>query len=103
MLNQVVIIGRLMKVIDLGEGNGAIISIKNTRPFKNDEGIYEDDIIDVKIFDGIKNSLVEYCQQGDMVGVKGRVSIIEEDEKKIMEIIGERITFLSAKKEANNE
>lgn len=95
MLNQVIIIGRLVKIVDLGENKGAVISIKNTKPFKNADGIYEEDIIDVRIFDGVKNSLVDYCKQNDMVGVKGRVQTKEEDGKKIMEIMGERITFLS--------
>ena len=95
MLNQVIIVGRLVQIVDLGENKGALISIKNMRPFKNADGIYEEDIIDVRVFDGVKNALVEYCKQGDMVGVRGRVQTRIEDDKKVMEIMGDKITFLS--------
>ena len=43
----------------------------------------------------------EYCKKGDLLGIKGRVQsrIIDEDEKKnyLMELIAEKITFLSSK------
>jgi single-strand DNA-binding protein len=95
MLNQVIIVGRLRKVIDLGENNGAIITIENSRPFKNADGIYESDFIDVRIFDGIKNSLIEYAKENDLIGVRGRVQVKEVDGNKIIEIEVDKITFLS--------
>lgn len=105
MLNQVIIIGRLRRVIDLGEGKGAIITIENSRPFKNEDGIYESDFIDVRIFDGVKNSLIEYCKENDLVGIRGRVQVREADSNKIIEIVSDKITFLSSnvKKENKDE
>lgn len=103
MLNQVIITGRLRKVIDLGEGNGAIITIENTRPFKNADGIYESDFIDVRIYDGIKNSLIDYCKENDLIGIRGRIQTRNEENEKITELIGEKITFLSSKSEGKKE
>ena len=52
----------------------------------------------------VAESTSEYCKQGDIVGVKGRVqSCMIEDEDgnnyKKLEVIAEKITYLSSKKE----
>lgn len=105
MLNQVIIVGRLKKVIDLGENKGGIITIENIRPFKNADGIYESDFIDVRIFDGVKNSLLEYVKENDLIGIRGRVQVREVDGNKIIEIVSDKITFISSnvKKENKDE
>ena len=97
MLNQVIIIGRLRKVVDLGENKGAIITIENSRPFKNADGVYESDFIDTIIFDGVKNSLMEYVKENDLIGIRGRIQTREVEGKKVIEIVSDKITFLSSK------
>lgn len=105
MLNQVIIIGRLRKVIDLGVDKGALITIESPRPFKNADGIYESDFIDVRVFDGVKNSMIEYIKENDLIGIRGRVQVREVDGNKIIEIVSDKITFTSSdvKKEKENE
>lgn len=103
MLNQVIIIGRLRKVVDLGENKGAIITIENSRPFKNADGIYESDFIDTIIFDGVKNSLMEYVKENDLIGIRGRIQTREIEGKKVIEIVSDKITFLSSKSEGKKE
>ena len=103
MLNQVIIIGRLRKIIDLGENKGAIITIENSRPFKNADGIYESDFIDTIIFDGVKNSLMEYVKENDLIGIRGRIQTREIEGKKVIEIVSDKITFLSSKSEGKKE
>lgn len=105
MLNRVIIIGRLRKIIDLGENKGALITIENSRPFKNADGIYESDFIDVRVFDGVKNSLLEYVKENDLIGIRGRVQVREVDGNKIIEIVSDKITFMSSnvKKENKDE
>ena len=60
------------------------------------------DFIDCVIFDNIAENTKEYCKKGDIVGIKGRVQsrIIEKDGKKeyLSEIVAEKVTFLSSKK-----
>lgn len=80
----------------------ATISIAIPRSFKNMEGGYDTDFIDCVAFDSIAENTSEYCSKGDIVGVKGRVQsrTVEKEGKTeyLMEIIAEKVTFLSSKK-----
>lgn len=79
----------------------ATISLAIPRSFKNMEGGYDTDFIDCIAFDSIAENTKEYCEKGDIVGVKGRVQsrTIEKEGKTeyLMEIIAEKVTFLSNK------
>ena len=90
MLNQVVLVGRLEKTEP--RNDGATLTIKIPRYFKNENGEYENDIIDVKLTDSIAENTLKYCTVGDLIGVKGRVV-----GQGVMEIHAEKITFLSTK------
>ncbi len=104
MLNQVVLVGRLTRDIVVNKSDkgvkAATISLAIPRSFKNSEGLYDTDFVDCVAFDSIASNTSEYCKKGDIVGVKGRVQsrTIENDGKKenIMDIICEKITFLSS-------
>ena len=105
MLNQIVMVGRLVKDVELKEGeNGskfANLSLAIPRSFKNAEGEYDTDFVNCVAFDSIADNTSEYCSKGDIIGVKGRIQskIIEKEDKKesVMEIIAEKVTFLSSK------
>lgn len=105
MLNQIILVGRLTRDITVNKSeNGvkvATISIAVPRSFKNVEGVYDTDFIDCVAFDIIAENTSEYCSKGDIVGIKGRVqsNVVEKDDKKEnkLEIICEKITFLSSK------
>ena len=106
MLNQIILVGRLTRDITVNKSesgiNVATISIAVPRSFKNTEGVYDTDFIDCVAFDTVAINTSQYCGKGDVVGVKGRVqSKLEEDEKgnkkNTLEIIAEKITFLSSK------
>ncbi len=105
ILNQVILVGRLTRDISVNKGKGskvATISLAVPRSFKNLDGNYDTDFIDCLAFDQVAENTKEYCGRGDIVGVKGRLQTrkIEEDgkSKNIMEIITEKVTFLSSKK-----
>lgn len=98
MLNQTVIIGRLVsnpEITQVEERSLCNIQIAVPRNYKNDKGEYETDFVPVMVWDGIATNLNEYCHKGDLVGVKGR---IEMKDNQII-IIAEKITFLSSKKD----
>lgn len=110
MLNQIVIIGRLVRNPEIKEAENGIkytnITLAVPRTYKNTEGEYESDFIDCKLWNGIAENASEYCHKGDLLGVKGRVETRvyepnEEEKKYITEIIAEKITFLSSKKADN--
>ena len=92
MLNQVVVVGRITSDPVVEEGKG-VITLAVQRSYKNSEGEYETDFIPCNLFGNIATNTSEYCKKGDIVGVKGR---IQSHEDKI-EIIAEKVTFLSSK------
>lgn len=107
MLNQVVLVGRLVKNPELVETEKnkklSRVTIAIPRSFKNMDGEYETDFINCIMWDSVAKSTVEYCKKGDIVGIKGRIqsNVVEtENEKKYyFDVIAERVTFLSNKKE----
>lgn len=105
MLNQIILVGRLTKDPELTVcENGkkkAIISLAVPRNYKNLEGVYETDYLDCTLWTGIAENTSEYCQTGDMIGLKGRIQtrLIENEDgtkRKKTEIVGEKVTFLSS-------
>ena len=107
MLNQVVIVGRLVeKPIVKENENGRKVSeitLAVPRSFKNDEGLYDTDFIKCILWNVIAENTTEYCEKGDLVGVKGRIetSVYEKEngEKyRIISVIAEKVTFLSNNK-----
>ncbi|MBQ3511049.1 MAG: single-stranded DNA-binding protein [Bacilli bacterium] len=106
ILNQIVLVGRLTRNITVNKSDKGVkvatISLAIPRSFKNMEGGYDTDFIDCVAFDNIAENTKEFCEKGDIVGVKGRVQsrTVEKDGKTeyLMEIIAEKITFLSNKK-----
>lgn len=94
MLNNVVFIGKLLEEPTQLE-NGIIIKVAVERAFKNEDGEYKTDIIPVNLWNGIATNIKDCCIKGDIIGVKGR--LMSENNNVI--VVGERITFLSAKKE----
>ena len=111
MLNQIVIVGRLVRDPELKESEGGKkytnITLAVPRAYKNVDGEYETDFIDCRLWTGVAESTAEYCKKGDLLGVKGRVEsrVYEKDDKKncVTDIIAEKITFLSNKRQEETE
>ena len=102
MLNQVIIVGRLTNNITITENeNGrklAKITLACTRPYKNTDGIYETDFIDCTLWAAVAENTVEYCHKGDVIGIRGRLQSKMEDNMRILEVIADKVTFLSSNK-----
>ena len=105
MLNQVVLVGRLVRDFEIYTTDHnkkvATITLAVPRSFKNLDGIYETDFIDCVLWENVAMNTKEYCHKGDILGIRGRLQsrTVEADEKKEthLEVIGEKVTFLSAK------
>ena len=110
MLNQVVLVGRLTSEPDAvvleGGHKKSVFNVAVPRSYKNANGEYETDFIRCVLWDAIATSTAEYCKKGDIVGIKGRiqVSAFEKGNKReyITEVIAEKVTFLSSKKQEEN-
>lgn len=110
MLNQVIIVGRLVRqpTLQVSENNKKYINITLAVPrsFKNSEGIYETDYVDCILWDVIASSTCDHCNKGDVIGVKGRIQTRVSEDKNgnkryYTDIIGEKVSFLS--RAANND
>ena len=99
MLNQVVMVGRLVEkpIVEENENGKKVcnITLAVNRSFKNAEGIYETDFIKCTLWNGIAENTVEYCNKGDLISVKGRLQCLGGNE---LQVVAEKITFLSTNK-----
>ncbi len=108
MVNQAIIVGRLVKDPELLETETGRkkthITLAVPRNYKNADGIYDTDFIDCTLWTNVAENTTTYCKKGDLIGVRGRIqtAIIEKEDgkKKRTELVAEKITFLSSKKEA---
>lgn len=107
MLNQIILVGRLTSNPEVKETEGgkkySYITLAVPRSFKNADGEYDTDFIQLKLWNAVAENTSEYCQKGDTIGAKGRIqtyNVENEDGTKEtkMELIAEKITFLSSKK-----
>ena len=107
MLNQVVLVGRIVYDLELKKNDSGkkylSLVLAIPRSFKNIEGTYDTDFIRCIVWDNVASNTSEYCKKGDIVGLKGRLQsrLVEKNDKKenIMEVIGEKVTFLTSSKE----
>lgn len=108
MLNCSILVGRITADLEVKEtANGKRllpITLAVPRCYKNEDGEYETDFVDVVVWDIIADKTSMYCKKGDLIGVKGRIQTssyeTENGEKrKITEIVAEKINFMSSKKE----
>ena len=106
MLNEIILVGRLTNNIvvnttDKGKKIGNL-TLAVTSSFKNMDGLYETDFIPCLLWEEKATLAKDYCHTGDIVGIKGRLQsrIVETEQGKRnqLEVVAERLTFLSSKK-----
>ncbi len=102
MLNQTVLVGRLVRdpeIKEIDDGTKVSnITIAVPRPYKNSNGGYDTDFINCSLWRGIAENTVEYCKKGDLIGIKG---CLRQDDNKLT-VVAERVTFLSTNKETES-
>ena len=97
MVNQVILVGKLTNKPILEKRGDKVyskITLATPRSYKNINGEYDTDFIDVVLIGKVAESCVEYCEQGDIVGVRGNLQRLKD---KDLEVHAEKITFLSSK------
>ena len=99
MLNQIVLVGRMVNepIVEENE-NGkkvCVITLAVPRSFKNSEGEYDTDLIDITLWDSIAQNTTEYVKKGEIVGVKGRLQRLEGNS---LQAVAEKVTFLQSGK-----
>lgn len=101
MNNQIILIGRLVQNPREGDSR---VTLAIPRNYKNIDGEYETDFIDVTIKGTIQTNVLEYCRKGDLIGIRGSIEGKNIDDgdghyTRTMELVADRVTFLSARKE----
>lgn len=105
-MNNTILIGRIVRTPELRETENknkvTNITVAVTRSFKNSNGEYETDFIECTLWAGIAETAVEFCKQGDLIALKGRLqtqTIEKENIPKmtVIQFVVEKLTFLSKK------
>ena len=105
MVNQIVLVGRIARTpetrITVIGKKMATLTLAVPRNYKNSNGEYDTDFLDCTLWSAVAESTSEYCETGDMIGIKGRLQtrVVETPEgtkRKKTEIIAEKVTFLTS-------
>ncbi len=107
MLNQVILVGRLVKDPEINETSTgkkvSNITLAVQRGYKSLEtNEVETDFFTCTLWEGIAESTHQYCKKGSTVGVKARLAMKRfnyDDDKYFTypEIVAEKITFINTK------
>lgn len=101
MLNQICLVGRITKTPEIIENQDgskfAILNLAIPRTFKNEKGEYDTDFIDCTLWKGIAENTCNYVKKGDIVGIRGRIQNVNNTAQ--LQIVAEKVTFLSNRKE----
>ena len=112
MMNHIMLVGRLVNKPEVAETETSKqrsqITIAVPRSYKNADGIYETDFVDCILWDGIATNAMEYCNKGDLIGIRGRIQTnsyeTESGEKrKSTLVVADKLTFLSSKSNDKSE
>lgn len=100
MNNGFVIIGRITDLGNIKEGrNGKYcrVQVAITRPYKNSNGEYETDFITATLRKELAERLHEYCEKGDLIGIKGA---LESTPSNKTILVANKLTFLASHQRA---
>ena len=99
MLNNIVMVGRLVSDPQINETEDGrkvtTITLAVQRNFKDENGNYIIDFIPCILWNKVASTTTEYCKKDDVIGIKGR---LQSNEDKSIEVIAEKVTFLTSKK-----
>lgn len=110
MINNVVLVGRLVRDVDLKYTNSGRAATNFTlavnRDFKNEQGVNEADFISCAAFGKQAENMARFLGKGSLIGVEGRISTRSYQAKDgktvyVTEVITSKIGFLESKKQGN--
>jgi len=105
-MNKVILIGRVTKDTELTTTTNGVNVAKNTlavnRKFKNANGEYEADFINIIAWRNLAELLHKYTKKGDRVGIVGSIQTRSYDapdgsKRYITEIVVDELEFLESK------
>lgn len=106
MINNVVLVGRLTKEIELKKTQSGISTVQFTvacdRRFKNEQGEKQADFINCVAWRQSAEYLSNYAKKGDRVGVTGRIQTRSYNDNQgnkryVTEVVAENVEIYSSK------
>lgn len=104
MINTFALEGTLVDISPVKEtergSRFATMTLEVERAFRNSDGIYESDLIQVDLWRGVADLCTAHCKAGDIIGVQGRIQssqLTSGEGKKFIayNIIAEKVSLLS--------
>ena len=111
MINNVVLVGRLTKDVELKQTQSGLAVARFTlavnRPFGGQNGEKQADFINVVVWRKQAENCANYLKKGSLAGVTGRIqtgSYEGQDGKKVftVEVVADSVQFLEPKSSTNN-
>lgn len=112
MINNVVLVGRLTRDVELRyTGSGTAVgnfTIAIDRPFKNASGEKETDFINCQAWRKTAEAIANFTKKGSLIGVQGRMQTrnYENNEGQkvyVTEVVAENVRFLDSKNNSNTD
>ena len=103
-MNSVCLVGRVLALPEIKETvNGskvASLEVEVERNFPNSDGQYEVDVFLVTLWKGLAETCQSVCEEGSIVGVRGRLAAKNFDTREgnkfyNCEIVAEKISFIA--------
>ncbi|WP_394238523.1 single-stranded DNA-binding protein [Niallia oryzisoli] len=107
MINQVTLVGRITKDPELRitpEGLAVTnITLAVNRQFRNQQGVYEADFVQCKIWKKTAENTVNYCRKGSLIGLTGRIQTRNYDNHDgrkvyVTEVVADTVKFIETKR-----
>ena len=104
MINTVIVEGKIGSIGELKTTENDIkflkLSIDSERNYRNYEGIYETDTIEIELWRGLAELVFENAKVNDFISVQGRIqsSHLKTKDKKeyiVYKFVAEKVSFLS--------
>lgn len=107
MINNIVLVGRTTKTIELKQNKNGTNYVQFTlavnRPYKEEQGGQQADFITCVAWNKTAETIANYVLKGTMIGVEGRLQVRNYENEAgvrqyISEVLVNRFTFLESKK-----
>lgn len=111
MINQVVLVGRITKDVELKTTQSnipvATFTLAVNRQFSSDNGEREADFIQCVAWRKAAENMAQFVNKGDLLGVQGRIQTrqyeSEQGMKYITEVVCDTVQFLETKRDEKKE
>ena len=93
MVNYAVLIGKIYQDIIKNKDDSYELILEVPRNYKNLNGLYDFDIIPIKLPNDIGKKVIKYYKKGNMVAVKAKIERLEDEE---LTLVAYDVTYFSS-------